>query len=70
MNIEVSEKCPDCGHLGAYSKEMQVRLPTRNKKGREITVIAATERGRGIDGILHGKVLLFPWMNGADLGYM
>ena len=24
--LQVSEKCPECGHLEAYSKEMQVRL--------------------------------------------
>jgi hypothetical protein len=23
--LQVSEKCPECGHLEAYSKEMQVR---------------------------------------------
>lgn len=24
--IQVTEKCPECGHMEAYSKEAQVRL--------------------------------------------
>ncbi|KAJ3495546.1 hypothetical protein NLJ89_g10609 [Agrocybe chaxingu] len=42
----VSEKCPVCGHMQAYSKEMQC--------------------GRGLDGILHVRVVQ-AWLAGEQL---
>ena len=43
-----------CGHMEAYSKEMQVYIPIFQNR-EEITVIAAKECRRGLDDNLHGK---------------
>ena len=39
---QVAEKCPMCGHMEAYSKEMQVCILIFQNR-EEITVIAAKE---------------------------
>lgn len=30
--LKVTEQCPKCGHMEAYSKEMQVRMVTPRRK--------------------------------------
>ena len=47
-----------CGHMEAYSKEMQVcSLIFQSRE--EITVIAAKECRRGLDDNLHGKYVFY-----------
>ncbi|KAF5312676.1 hypothetical protein D9619_003572 [Psilocybe cf. subviscida] len=50
----VTEKCPACGHMQAYSKEMQVRNP-RVPTVFDLTscILPAAKRRRGFDDILH-----------------
>ena len=54
----MAEKCPSCGHMEAYSKEMQVMYPDL-PTSEEIIVIVAKECRRGLDNNLHGKYVFY-----------
>jgi hypothetical protein len=55
----VAEKCPTCGHMEAYSKEMQVCILVFQRDTERMIVITATECRRGFDGILYGEYMLY-----------
>lgn len=60
--LQVTEKCPECGHMEAYSKEAQVRFPRipstypgTNVPHNHTTL--APERGRGFNHLLYRTYL-------------
>ena len=57
LTLQVTEKCPECGHMEAYSKEAQVPLPHLFSACPSTTpnnhFTPAPERGRGFDHLLH-----------------
>ena len=48
-----------CGHMEAYSKEMQVGMHFDLPKLKKITVIAAKKCRRRLDHNLHGKYAFY-----------